>query len=147
MENKSKGSIKVIIGIILVIVAGFLPYFVLGISTENDDNTMSEFAIKLSMNQYVKDSVAEYREMATTKEQIEYVSSEEFKNAVSNEIQFKLNTGDYSAAYGLMDSMKKVLIKLGIACSVTTLIIYIVIINSSNKKKEISLEDNIIDQT
>ena len=126
MKNKLSGIIiKVVIGIIVTIIGGFLPYIIVGTSIDSN-NGVNDFICKLAINEYANELIKDYKVMAITDEDIEYISSKEFKNELISSIEYELKFGDdYTVAYGLEYGLQKVITKLGIICSVVTLIIYL----------------------
>ncbi|MCR8747268.1 hypothetical protein [Romboutsia lituseburensis] len=137
--KKAKGRIiKILVGIILVIGAGIFPYFISCKAMENYD---SEFTMglvkKLAINQYINDTIKEYKEMAETDEIAKYVSTKEFKKELIEKTEDSINMGDYSVASGIMNAMQKVFIKLGMICSAITLIIYIFILKKNRVKSKV----------
>lgn len=134
MKNK---LCKIIIGLIIIAISGFLPYFIyifnVGNNTKFDDLIM-----KLSIIEYANDTIKEYKQMANTDEALEYVSSKEFKKELINNIDMEFSIGsNYSVAYGVMDGLIKVFIKIGIICSIITLIIYLKILKALSVTRDV----------
>lgn len=126
MENKLSGIIiKIVIGIIVTIIGAFLPFIVMCTSMDSNNG----FAYKLAINDYANDLIKEHKESAITDEEIEYISSKEYKEELINSIEYELEYGDNAiVAYGIGFGFQKVAIKLGIICSIVTLIIYLIFI-------------------